>query len=153
MIHQKDVTAVMMKMKNVRKYASKICMNILNSSDDEQVALMNGKYCLECIPKRYLKKCFTCGFKKRSCFLKQSSCSAQSKICFSCETRGHFPNSARCNRKKKRSISLQSNITNIEEYSNEALLSPSDSDFMLIDYSSDASINSRNKTQSINESM
>ena len=51
------------------------------------------------IRKRFLKKCRYCHFKKRSCSLDPSSCEAQSKNCFKCGKRGHFPQSLNCKAK------------------------------------------------------
>ena len=51
------------------------------------------------IRKRFLKKCRYCHFKKRSCSLNPSSCEAQSKNCFKCGKRGHFPQSLNCKAK------------------------------------------------------
>ena len=51
---------------------------------------------LETIPMRHLMKCRLCAFKKRSCFLCSSSCTALLKRCARCGKVGHYPKSKKC---------------------------------------------------------
>ena len=53
------------------------------------------------IPKRKLKKCKKCNFRKRTCLLNPSSCQANQKQCFFCSKYGHFPRSTCCKAKRK----------------------------------------------------
>ena len=53
-------------------------------------------YNLQSIPKRYLKKCKFCAFKKRSCFSCPSSCKAVERTCIACGKVGHYPKSKKC---------------------------------------------------------
>ena len=53
------------------------------------------------MPKHLLKKCKHCNFKKRSCVLDPSSCSALNETCFKCDKKGHFPQSICCKINKK----------------------------------------------------
>ena len=57
-------------------------------------------FSLENIPRRFLKKCKFCGYKRRSCFLRPSPCKALDKTCFKCGIEGHFPKSKKCNGRK-----------------------------------------------------
>ena len=51
-------------------------------------------------PKRCLKKCRYCNFKKRSCFFNPHSCKAKQLRCYSCLKMGHFPQSLNCKARK-----------------------------------------------------
>ena len=87
-------------MSNVKRYASKPCIDFLRTCIDEKLSMIINNYAAENIPKRYLKRCRICGFKKRSCVTSRMPCKALKKICYACEKLGHFPKSIRCKRKK-----------------------------------------------------
>jgi len=77
----------------LEKFASK---SFLNTIEDK----MKETYSLETIPRRFLKKCKLCCFKKRLCFSSSSQCKALEKICFTCGKQGHFPKSRKCRSEK-----------------------------------------------------
>jgi hypothetical protein len=52
-------------------------------------------------PKRFLKKCRYCNFKKRTCSLISSSCPARAKTCVICHKQGHLPQSLCCKAKRR----------------------------------------------------
>ena len=53
------------------------------------------------LPRKKLRKCLKCGFKKRSCVLDPQNCTAMNNFCFRCERPGHFPKSMNCKSSKK----------------------------------------------------
>ena len=53
------------------------------------------------ISKQSLKKCKTCGYKKRNCLVDSSSCKATEQHCRKCKKKGHFPRSINCKARKK----------------------------------------------------
>ena len=93
----------------VGNYASRPCMKFLNSLCEEQQSEILKKYSKQCIPKRYLKKCKNCCFKKRSCFISPLSCNALSRLCYSCNEPGHFSKSVKCKEKRLKSQNKTSN--------------------------------------------
>ena len=56
---------------------------------------INGGLILN-VPKKCLKKCRSCNYKKRTCALNPWSCKAQNLICYKCSRYGHFPRSMNC---------------------------------------------------------
>ena len=52
-------------------------------------------------PKRLLKKCRKCNFKKRTCFSNSSMCKASQKHCSTCQKVGHYPQSLNCKVRRK----------------------------------------------------
>ena len=78
---------------DLRKFASK---TYLKKMKNQRFSKMTGLITLKNIPKRFLKKCKLCCFKKRSCFLCPSLCTALNKNCFNCGIQGHFPKSKMC---------------------------------------------------------
>ena len=64
-------------------------------------------------PKSLLKKCRWCTFKKRSCALDRTRCTASDKKCYICCKMGHFPKSLNCKKRNfKRVIDFQNIIAN-----------------------------------------
>ena len=53
-------------------------------------------------PKRFLRKCRHCSFKKRTCVVDPFSCNARHKNCSVCFKVGHYPQSMNCKAKSKR---------------------------------------------------
>ena len=84
---------------------TKFMLDRLNCSKEEDKDsacgnLINRLEIIE-IKKALLKKCRHCNFKKRSCMLDRSSCSAKEKTCLACLKGGHFPRSLNCKRTRK----------------------------------------------------
>ena len=52
-------------------------------------------------PKKSLKKCRRCNFKKRSCILDPLSCSSIGNNCSKCQKNGHYPQSIYCKLTRK----------------------------------------------------
>ena len=71
------------------------------------------------------KKCRSCNYKKRSCLLNRSSCSAFLKSCFSCHKKGHFPKSLNCKRSRAKKQSKRTAInhprTSVKQITEEDL--------------------------------
>ena len=78
---------------NLRMFASK---SFLEKINDEGLSMMKQVCTLNTIPKRFLKKCKLCCFKKRSCFACPSLCKAIDRTCYACGKQGHFPKSRYC---------------------------------------------------------
>ena len=109
-------------LERIKKYATPLCLNILK----EKKNICLQKWTLEVIPKKYLKKCRWCGYKKRRCFSNPNFCSAFNKECFSCNKVGHFPKSILC-----KSKSIQ-NADFVNKKSFRKRLTPSQVDFEII---------------------
>ena len=69
--------------------------------DDEDVQDIMNKVQIKTIPKKRLRKCRYCNFKKRSCLLDKSSCKAVKKVCGKCKKPGHYPKSLNCKQRRK----------------------------------------------------
>ena len=69
---------------------------------------------IQTLKKADIKQCRSCTFKKRSCMIDRSSCSAVDKMCVLCKKTGHFPKSLKC--KKYRKINCQ--LTSQEHFLN-----------------------------------
>ena len=76
--------------------------HILQDVDDESITKVLEKVQIMETPKRKLKKCRFCNFKKRSCLLNQGSCQAKKKSCWSCQKIGHFTQPICCKKEKKK---------------------------------------------------
>ena len=106
---QWNESELIQNLNEVENYASRPCMKFLNSCCKQQQYEILKKYSKQCIPKRYLRKCKNCCFKKRSCFISPLSCSALSRLCYSCNKPGHFPKSVKCKEKQLKSQNQTSN--------------------------------------------
>ena len=74
---------------NIRPYVSLIYLKTLSNNEGESLE----RYSTNDIPRKFLKKCRWCGFKKRKCLMNPKLCSALHKQCYRCSKRGHFPKS------------------------------------------------------------
>ena len=63
---------------------------------DADVQIIIKKIEINKTPKKGLKKCRFCNFKKRSCSIDPSACTAKDKTCWRCNKVGHFPQSLCC---------------------------------------------------------
>ena len=54
--------------------------------------------------KSLLKKCRWCAFKKRSCVLDRTLCTAFEKKCYRCSKTGHFPRSLNCKKRNAKRL-------------------------------------------------
>ena len=80
-------------------------------------------------PKKKLKKCRFCNFKKRKCMLNYFSCKALQLSCTKCLKIGHFPQSLNCKaRRKKRDYTQEKFVDQqgIKSNSNRVLVIPTD---------------------------
>ena len=96
------------------------CLNSINEDSLETVLDINMKS----VPKKQLKKCRYCNYKKRSCDASSSSCIARIKICFKCGKRGHYPQSMCCRSSKtsqKAKVDINQDIRKHTEFSKELL--------------------------------
>jgi hypothetical protein len=73
-------------------------LQVLENNEDED---LDSIIRIKKMPKQLLKKCKYCHFKKRSCVLNPSLCSARNLTCFKCDRKGHFPQSICCKINKK----------------------------------------------------
>ena len=87
-------------------------MNPFNILTEECLEDTSSNVNMKLDPKRLLKKCRYCNFKKRSCALNSSSCVAQIKRCFKCKKRGHYPQSMCC---KANKTSKKVKVENIQD--------------------------------------
>ena len=90
------------------QFETKNHIHILQEIYDESVE----KVQIMKTPKRKLKKCRLCNFKKRSCLLNQGSCQAKKKSCWNCHKIGHFTQSLCCKKKRRN----KKKTTNIKLY-------------------------------------
>ena len=95
-----DESELIENVKNMKGYASKPCMDLIRSCFNEDFSMKMNSYDVDGIPKRFLKKCRNCGFKKRSCVRTKMSCKALQLTCYTCKKLGHFPKSLQCKRRK-----------------------------------------------------
>ena len=75
--------------------------DILKNNSEEDVRKIIKRLNIMKMKKALLNKCRHCNFKKRSCMLDRSSCSAKEKTCLACLKGGHFPRSLNCKRTRK----------------------------------------------------
>ena len=87
----------------IKHFASKWFLKL---NKEHQYSVKNQKIDLKTVPKRLLKKCRLCCFKKRSCFMTPSLCTALEKRCFNCWEKGHFPKSKKCLNVKHKYLSI-----------------------------------------------
>ena len=71
-----------------------------NNPEESIEKILKRKMLLK-ISKQSLKKCKTCGYKKRNCLVDPSSCKATEQHCRKCKKKGHFPRSINCRARKK----------------------------------------------------
>ena len=88
------------------------CLDILTEDCLEDT---RSKWNMRLDPKRLLKKCRYCNFKKRSCDLNSYSCVAQIKRCFKCNKKGHYPQSMCCKASKTSKKVKVKNIQDIQK--------------------------------------
>ena len=92
---------------------SNLCQTLEDKSEDLNILINEVK--IEQTPKRLLKKCRKCNFKKRTCFLNSSKCKASLRSCFACHKVGHYPQSSDCKVRRRRSLNRcpQTCLTNL----------------------------------------
>ena len=117
------------KTKSLKKFESQNPVSILENNEEEEEDIKR----LEIVKmkKMLLKRCRNCHFKKRSCMVDRSSCSALQKKCFACKQRGHFPKSLNCKKSRKNKRS-KIPVINSEKKSDECKKQISETELILI---------------------
>ena len=77
------------------------CFQILGDNNKEATFYIVRRNHILKTPKKLLRKCRYCSYKKRSCVLDSFSCNARSKTCSACSKYGHYPQSMNCKAKSK----------------------------------------------------
>ena len=115
---KKKLKSPMYAFEPLKKFETRNPFSLLENTSEEKadsiVQRLKNIDFLQNIRKVELKKCRTCNYKKRSCIIDKSSCSAVDMMCFFCKKIGHFPKSLNC--KKFRQIKMTKTIKKNKDY-------------------------------------
>ena len=84
----------------LKKFQTRNRFEVLIGNQEEEVKHIIKRNQLLDIPKKLLKKCKRCNYKKRNCIVNPSTCNALKRCCFKCKKLGHYPQSPRCKANK-----------------------------------------------------
>ena len=73
---------------------------LLVDNAEEDVFKIIRRNMVKDTPRKSLKKCRYCNYKKRTCFIDSFSCKARQRKCTLCNKRGHYPQSLNCKERK-----------------------------------------------------
>ena len=88
----------------LKKFETKNRFSLLENISEENVTSVLNRIkeikFIQTMKKAEIKRCHSCNYKKRSCMIDRSSCSAVDKVCVLCKKIGHFPKSFKCKKYK-----------------------------------------------------
>lgn len=89
---------------NLKKFETRNRFSLLENISEENVTSVLNRIqeikFIQTLKKADIKRCHSCNYKKRSCMIDRSSCSAVDKVCVLCKKIGHFPKSFKCKKYK-----------------------------------------------------
>ena len=91
----------------LKKFECQNSFQILSDNPEETVQKIIKRNMLKQTPKKSLKKCKNCNFKRRSCVVDISNCKTFNRPCLSCNKPGHNPKSLQCKVRGKGNIVKQ----------------------------------------------
>ena len=89
------------KESDLKIFESQNPFHILSDNPEETVQNIVKRNWLKNTPKKSLKKCKKCNFKRRSCAVDFSNCKTFHRPCTSCNKLGHNPKSMQCKSRRK----------------------------------------------------
>ena len=89
---------------HLKKFETRNRFSLLENISEENVTSVLNRIqeikFIQTLKKADIKRCHSCNYKKRSCMIDRSSCSAVDKVCVLCKKIGHFPKSLKCKKYK-----------------------------------------------------
>ena len=109
---KREIKSLKYRLDPLKKFETRNPFRLLENISEEYVdsimKRMKEIKFIKTLKKADIKQCHSCNFKKRSCMMDRSSCSAVNKKCFFCKKTGHFPKSLRCKKFRKTNLQLTS---------------------------------------------
>ena len=118
---KREIKSLKHRLNPLKKFETRNPFRLLENISEECVdsimKRMKEIKFIQTLKKANIKQCHSCNFKKRSCMMDRSSCSAVNKKCVFCKKTGHFPKSLRCKkfRKINRQLTSQQQFPNSED--------------------------------------